>query len=63
MKELDKYHVVASAVRVEHEEHSDTVYLVFEIVDEKFKQQIKDDWMKDINLKIIDKQLVIFEEE
>ena len=41
MNNTDKYHVVASAVRVEHEEDSDALFLVFEVTDEKFKQQIK----------------------
>lgn len=52
------HHVVAKAVRVEHEENSDRMYLVFEIIDEKFKKEIRDDWMKDIELKIVDRKLV-----
>jgi hypothetical protein len=63
MKEMDKYHTVAEAVRVEHDRHTDTVFLVFEIVDEKFKSRIKKDWTQDIPLRIIDKKLVKFEEE
>lgn len=58
MEEKDKYHTVATAVRVEHESDTDRVYLVFEITDEKFKRKIKDDWTQDIDLKLIDKKLV-----
>ncbi len=62
MKEIDKYHIVAEAVRVEWEKDTDSVFLVFEIKDKKFKKQIKDDWTKDINLRVIDRKLVKFEE-
>ena len=54
MKEIDKYHIVAEAVRIEHEQKSDTFYLVFEITDEKFRNRIKTDWTQDIDLKVID---------
>ena len=52
------HHVVAKAVRVEHEETSDKIYLVFEIVDEKFRKEIRDNWTKDVDLKLIGKNLV-----
>ena len=48
---------VAVAVRVEHQPETDKVFLVFEIVDEKFKQKIKADWSKDIDLKLVGKTL------
>lgn len=48
---------VATAIRIEHNERTDDVYLVFEIVDDEFKKQIKEDWMQDIPLKIIGKSL------
>jgi len=56
MKEIDKYHVVASAVRLEHEAKTDTIYLVFEITDEEFRNRIKKNWTEDIDLKVIDVQ-------
>jgi hypothetical protein len=63
MKESDKHHTVAEAVRVEHDRKDDTVFLVFKITDEQFKRKIKNDWMQDLPLIIIDKQLVEFKEE
>jgi hypothetical protein len=54
MKEIDRYHEVATAVRVESENKTGKIYIVFEITDEKFRHQIKTDWMQDIDLKIID---------
>lgn len=50
---------VAKAVRVEHNPESDTVFLVFEIVDDDFKKRIKKDWTEDIELKVIGKDLVL----
>ena len=57
MKEIDKYHIVAEAVRLEHEQKTDTFYLVFEITDEKFRNRIKQDWTQDIDLRVIDVQV------
>ncbi len=49
---------IAKAIRVEYAADTDTVYLVFEIIDEEFKQQIKKDWTQDINTKLNGKYLV-----
>jgi hypothetical protein len=49
---------VAKAVRMEHNPETDTLYIVFEIVDEDFKKRIKDDWMQDVELKLLGKGLV-----
>lgn len=53
--------VVAIAVRVETNPDSGNVYLVFKIVDEGFKARIKKDWVEDVELKLIGKNLVIEE--
>jgi len=34
---------------------------VFQIIDEKFKRKIKNDWTKDLPLMLINKRLVEFE--
>ncbi len=49
---------IAEAVRIEHVEASDTVYLVFEITDERLKQRIKRDWTQDIEFVLVGKTLV-----
>jgi hypothetical protein len=50
--------VVGEAVRVEFDEKTGKLHLVFEITNEKYKQSIKKDWTKDIEFRIIDKTLV-----
>ena len=62
MDELDKYHTVAKFVRMEHDQDTDSIYLVFKVTDERFKQKIQRDWEDDIPLKMINDRLVKFEE-
>jgi hypothetical protein len=50
--------IVAEAVRVEIEEKTGRVFLVFEIKNEKLKQNIKQNWTNDIHYTIIDKYLI-----
>lgn len=50
--------VVAEAVRLEFEEKTGDLYIVFKVKDEKFKQEIKKTWIEDIEYRIIDKSLV-----
>lgn len=56
------FKVVARAVRTELESKSDRFFIVFEIIDEEFKSKIKKNWDDDIELKILDKTLIIEEE-
>ena len=51
-------HTIAKAVRVEHDPNNDKIYLVFEIVDEGFRQRVKRDWMQDIDVKLVGRNLV-----
>lgn len=57
MKEID--HTVATVVRIEHNENTDELFLVFQIVDEGFKKRIKKNWMEEVPVKLIGKNLVI----
>jgi hypothetical protein len=50
--------VVAEAVRIEYEEKTGKLFIVFEVKDEKYKQDIKKNWTKDIEFKLVDKMLV-----
>ncbi len=50
--------VVGEAVRVEYEEKSGELYIVFKITDEQYKHTLKRDWTKDIEFRVIDKLLV-----
>lgn len=55
MKDIEK--TVANAVRIELNEQTDELFIVFEVVDEHFKKRIKDNWMKDVPLHLIGKHL------
>jgi hypothetical protein len=50
--------VVAEAVRIEYEDKTGKLYIVFEVKDEKYKQDIKKNWTKDIEYRLVDKFLV-----
>ena len=50
--------IVAEAVRIEFEEKTGKLFLVFEIINEKYKQDIKTNWTQNIEYKLIDKFLV-----
>lgn len=50
--------VVAEAVRIEYEEKTGKLYIVFEVKDEKYKQDIRANWTKDIEYKLVDKYLI-----
>jgi hypothetical protein len=50
---------VARAIRMELDPLTGDLYLVFKIIDNGFKQRVREDWSKDIKLKILGKDLVI----
>jgi len=50
--------VVAEAVRLESEDRTGDLYIVFKVTSEKYKQYIKKNWINDIEFKLIDKSLV-----
>jgi hypothetical protein len=56
MKNFEK--ILAEAVRVEYEHHTGEVFIVFKVLDNKFKEDIKINWTKDIEYRIIDKHLI-----
>lgn len=55
--------VVAEAVRIEFEEQTGKLFIVFEVKNEKYKQDIKKNWTKDIEYRIIDRTLVEVKDE
>lgn len=48
--------IVGTAVRMELQD--DELYLVFQITNQEFKQQIRQDWMTDVELEIVGKNLI-----
>ena len=63
MDKKTKLHTVAKAVRLEHNDHNDDVFIVFKIIDEQFKRRIMNDWQQDVEMQLIGKSLVLEEEE
>jgi len=51
--------VVADASRIEFDEKTGRLFIVFEVKNEKFKQDIKKNWFKDIEYRLIGKSLII----
>ena len=50
--------VVAEAVRIEYEEETGKLFIVFEVKNEKYKQDIKKNWTQDIEFRLVDRNLV-----
>lgn len=59
MKNYEK--IIGEAVRIEYSEQDGKLYIVFEIVDPQSRQEMKKNWTKDIEYKIVDKKLVSYE--
>ena len=57
MKEVTN--TVATAIRIEYNQDSDQLLVVFEITDPLFKQKIKNDWNQDIELIVVGKGLKV----
>lgn len=55
--------VIGEAKRIEIEQNTGKLYLVFEITNEKVRQQIKDNWTADIEFEIIDRKLIARKEK
>lgn len=49
---------VARATRMEIDPNTGDLYLVFKIIDESFKQSVRENWDDDVELTILGKELV-----
>ena len=56
MKNYEK--TIAEAVRIEFEQKTGELFIVLKVVDGKFKQDVKNNWTKDIEYRLIDRYLV-----
>jgi hypothetical protein len=59
MKDIEK--TIAQAVRIEYNQYTSELFLVFQVVDESFKRRIQKDWMEDVPVRIIGKRLYLKE--
>lgn len=50
--------IIGEAVRLEYEEKTGKLFIFFEIRDEKHKQDIRKNWVNDIEFRLTDKLLV-----
>jgi len=55
--------IIGEACRIEYEETTGKLFVVFEIKNEKQKNFIKTNWTNDIEYRLIDRLLVIDKEE
>ena len=54
---MEKYEqIIAEAKRIEYNDATGQLFLVFEIVNEKMKQKLKEDWTQDIEFQLIIKE-------
>jgi hypothetical protein len=51
--------VVAEASRIEVDEKTGRMFLVFEVKSEKYKKQIKQNWTDDVEYRLIGTELVL----
>lgn len=54
---MKKYDTVARATRMEIDPNTGDLYLVFKVIDEGFKQRVREDWNQDVELEILGKDL------
>jgi hypothetical protein len=51
------FDTVARAIRMEVDPITGDLYLVFKVIDESFKQRVRDNWMDDVELVLLGKTL------
>lgn len=56
MKNYEK--IIGDAIRVEYSPNDDRVFVVFEILDPETKKDIKLNWTKDIEYRLVERKLV-----
>ena len=55
---MNTYDTIARAVRIEIDPLTGDVYLVFKVIDETFKRNVRENWEQDFELKILGRDLV-----
>jgi len=55
---MEKLDTVARAIRMEIDPLTGDLYLVFKVIDESFKQRIRENWDADVKLKILGRELI-----
>ena len=55
---MKTFDTVARAIRMEVDPNTGDLYLVFKVVDEGFKQRVRENWSRDVQLTIMGRDLV-----
>lgn len=55
---MNTHDTVARAVRMEVDPITGDLYLVFRVIDESFKQRIRENWDADVELRVLGRALV-----
>lgn len=55
---MNTHDTIARAVRIEIDPITNDVYLVFKVIDEAFKKNVRENWEQDVELKILGRDLV-----
>jgi hypothetical protein len=55
---MDVFDTVARAIRMEIDPITGDLYLVFKVIDESFKQRVRENWMDDVELKLLGRALI-----
>jgi hypothetical protein len=55
---MKQYRTVANASRIEIDPNTNDMYLVFKVVDQNFKDRVRNNWNKDIPVQLLGKELV-----
>ncbi len=55
---MKTYDTVARAIRMEIDPNTGDLYLVFKVVDEDFKQRVRENWSRDVQLEVMGRDLV-----
>jgi len=58
---MNTHDTVARAVRMEVDPITGDLYLVFRVIDEAFKQKIRENWEADVQLKVLGKDLIKYQ--
>jgi hypothetical protein len=59
VSKLDNEEIVARAIRMELDTDNNDLYLVFKVTNEFFSKKVREDWLKDLPMKVIGKNLII----
>jgi hypothetical protein len=53
--------IIAEAVRIEYDEKTGKMFLVFEVKSEKYKRDIRNNWADDVEYRLVGTDLVLNE--